>query len=472
MRRMRLSFALVVALGAPAFPQKSHRELRYPPLRELRLPQVERHVLPNGMVLYLVEDHRLPIIDAAALIRVGSRHEPADKVGVAEITGAVMRTGGTASKTGDQIDEELESIAASVETSIGTTMGNASMSVLKEDIDQGLSALADVLMHPAFQEEKIELEKLQHRTAIARRNDDVGEIADREFEKLIYGAASPYARTTEYATIDHIQRADLVAFHQKYFRPNNVLMGIWGDFETAEMKAKVEKAFQDWKATPVDLPPVPEVKKEWKGSVHFIRKEDVNQTNLRLGHVGGQRNDADYHALNVMGRILGGGFSSRLFRRVRSDMGLAYAVGGGWSAEYDYPGTFRVICNTKSESTVAAAQAIQAEIRQMTAVPVTDQELRVAKDAILNSFVFNFDTTSKIVNRLLTYEYFGYPADYLQTFKANVEKVTKDDILRVAKQYLHPDRLVILAVGRDKDFDKPLNTLGPVQTLDIAIPEP
>lgn len=466
-----LSLCLLV-LTTNAAAQKPYNQLKYPALKELKLPKVDRSVLPNGMVLYLVEDHRLPTIEGTAIIRTGARFEPGDKVGLAEIAGQVMRTGGSTTRKGEQIDEELEGLGASVETSIRTERGSASMFVLKQDVDRGLTILADLLINPAFPQDKIDLAKVQLRTQIARRNDNVLEIAGREFSKLLYGADSPYARVAEYATVDAIRRDDLVAFHHKYFHPNHVLLGLWGDFDAAAMKAKVAQAFKDWKAEKTDFPPMPAVPKQWKASVNLIRKEDINQTNIRMGHLGGQYNDADYYALNVMGKVLGGGLSARLFRHVRSDMGLAYAVFGDWDAEFDHPGTFFVFCNTKSETTYKAIDVILKELRDITTTEVTAEELRVAKDAILNSFVFNFDSTGKIVRRMMEYEYFGYPADYLEKFKANIEKVTAADILRAAREHIHPDELAILAVGREKDFDKPLSELGKVNLIDITIPEP
>ncbi len=449
-----------------------YQQLKYPKLRDLQVPEVERLTLPNGMQLFLLEDHELPLIHVSALIRTGSIHEPADKIGLAGITGTVIRTGGTTSRTGDEIDEQLEQIAASVETSIGQTSGRAYMSVLKEDVDTGLSVLADVLMNPAFREDKIDLARISARTSIARRNDNPAGIAWREYGKLIYGPESVYARHTEYATIDNITREDLVAFHRRFYHPNNTMVAIWGDFETRQMVAKITEIFKDWQQAAVDLPPVPPVKYEFRSTVNAARKDDMNQSVIRLGHIGGLRSDPDYFALMVMNEILGGGFTSRLFKNVRSRQGLAYSVGGAYGSDYDHPGLFSLSCQTKLGSTVHAIDAIVEEVRRMTQEEVTDEELALAKDSFLNSFVFNFESRGQIVTRLMTYAYYGYPADFLQKTKENVEKVTKADVLRVAKAHLHPDKVQILVVGRPEDLDKPLSTLGEVSTIDITIPPP
>jgi len=458
----------VIAAGCSAEQSRPYSRLKYPKLGDVKIPKVERVTLANGMQLFLLEDHELPLVNASAMIRVGSVYEPADKIGLASITGTMMRTGGTTSKTGDQIDEELEQIAASVETGIELNSGEASMSVLKEDVDKGLAILADVLMNPAFREDKIELAKIAQRSDIARRNDEVWSIGWREFWKLIYGPESVYARHTEYATIDNITRDDLIAFHERFFHPNNVMLAVWGDFDSKQMIKKIEQVFKGWEKADVEIPPVPQVQYEFRPTVNVIRKEDIHQTNISLGHIGGLMSDPDYFALVVMNEILG----SRISKNVRSRQGLAYAAYGSYEADFDHPGIFYVFCQTKSKSTVYAIRAMMEEVKKITETEVNDEELVLAKESYLNSFVFNFDSKGQIVGRLMMYEYFGYPPDFLEMTKRNIEKVTKADVLRVAQKHLQPDKLQILAVGRPEDFDEALSVLGPVREIDITIPPP
>ena len=473
--RAIVSFAFVFGFLASSCSQKyaaDYKQLKYPTLGKIEIPQVKRVTLANGMQVFLLEDHELPLVNLSAMVRTGSVYEPADKIGLAAITGTVMRTGGTTSKTGDQIDEQLEQIAASVETGIGLNVGGASMSVLKEDVDTGLSILADVLMNPAFREDKIELAKITHRSSIARRNDFPFSIAVREYTKLIYGPESVYARHTEYATIDNITRDDLVAFHKRFFHPNNTMLAVWGDFDTEQMTEKIEQAFKAWQKADVTPASVPQVKYEFRPTVNVVQKQDMNQSCICLGHIGGMMNDPDYFSLLVMNEILGGSFTSRLFKNVRSRMGLAYAVFGVYSADYDHPGGFYVGCQTKSKSTAQAIRAMSEEVKKITEAEVTDEELALAKEGYLNSFVFNFDSKAEIVRRLMIYQYFGYPEDFLQRTKENVEKVTKADVLRVARKHLQPDKMQILAVGRPQDFDEPLSVFGQVREIDITIPTP
>lgn len=462
-----LSFFLLIATIAGS---QSPYDLKFPPVNPVKTPAVDRIVLKNGMMLYLIEDHELPLISISARIGAGSIDEPADKVGLASLTGRVMRMGGTASLSGDQMDDKLESLAASVETGIGQTSGSASLSTLKENFDVVLPVFADVLMHPAFPQEKIELAKVQAKTGISRRNDDPDEIASREFDKLIYGSDSVYARQTEYLTIDSITRQDMVAFHQKYFYPNNVMMAVWGDFQTKDLVRKIEAAFKDWKKGPAVRPKPPGVDYKYESSVYFVRKEDVNQSTIALGHIGGMANNPDYFALLVLNDVLGA-FSGRLFERVRSQQGLAYSVGGGYESNFEYPGEFYISASTKSESTVQAVQSMLHEIELLRKEEITEEELAVAKESFLNSFVFYFDTKSEVVNRIMRYDWYGYPRNFLEMTKEKVEKVTRADILRVAQKYLHPDQVKILVVGNDKEFGQPLSTLGNVHEIDVTIPQ-
>ncbi|RME55205.1 MAG: insulinase family protein [Deltaproteobacteria bacterium] len=452
---------------------KFYKDLTFPKLHDIEVPKVEEVTLSNGIRLFLLPDHELPLIELSARIGAGSIYEPAEKVGLASIVGEVMRTGGTATHSGEEIDELLESLAASVETSIELSYASATLSALEEDIDQALPILADILRNPIFPEDKIELAKIQERSAIARRNDDPNEIASREFRKLIYGADSPYARTPEYATIDRITRDDLVAFHKRFFHPENVMIGVWGDFTIEEMRARLEAVFGDWKGDgPYEAPPFPEVHYTFDSSIHLVRKTDIDQTYIYMGHIGGLRRDPEFYALTILNDILGGGFSSRLFRNVRDKLGLAYSVFGVYLANYKVPGVFIVGCQTKGETTVKALRAMKAEVERITQEPVTEEELERAKESYLNAFVFNFDTKGEIVQRLMTYAYYGYPLDFLEKTKANIERVTREDVLAAARKFIHPESLRILAVGNPERFDEPLETIGPVEEIDITIPVP
>jgi zinc protease len=472
-RQFLLLLFPLLALAQQSPIPASYKDLKFGPLKELALPKIEQSTLPNGMKIYLLENHELPLIRGLALVRTGNLFDPADKVGLAEVTGSLIRSGGTTAKTGNQLDEELENIAASVESQISESYGSVSFSTLKEKTDEVLGTFHDVLTDPAFREDRLDLLKTQLRSGISRRNDDAHGIAQREFSSLIYGPKTPYGWQLEYATVDNIKRDDVAAFYKRYYFPSNVILAVQGDFSAPEMKAKLEKLFAAWNAQQPPVPPFPKVQSDEKPGIHVAVKTDVTQTNLVLGQLGGQLNSKDYPALEVMADILGGGFQSRLFQKVRTQLGYAYDVSAGWEADYDHPGTFEISSSTKSASTAATLKAIDAEVQRIRMTEVTDDELNSARQTVINGFVFNFDTPSKTLNRLLTYRYYGYPDDFIFQYQKAVEKVTRADILRVAKQYLDPAKFVIVAVGNPKDFGTPLTSLGlPVSDIDLTIPAP
>lgn len=467
-----LLFLLPLAIHAQT-PPASYKELKFPTLREIKIPKVDETTLPNGLKIYLLENHELPLVRGTALIRTGNLFDPADKVGLASITGDAIRAGGTTSQTGDQIDEQLENIAASVESSIDESFGRVAFSTLKERTDEVLAVFHDLLTQPAFREDKIELAKSQIRGGISRRNDDAPGISQREFADLLYGPQTPYGWQIEYATIDNIKRSDVEAFYKRYYFPANVILAIQGDFDASQMKAKIQTLFGSWNATQPPVPAFPKVGNNAKPGVYLATKTDVTQTNFAFGQMGGVLNDKDYPALEVMADILGGGFQSRLFQKVRTQLGLAYEISSSWGAGYDHPGLFEISGSTKSSSTVDALKAAQNEVQRIRTAEVSAEELESAKQTVLNGFVFNFDTPAKTLNRLLTYRYYGYPDDFIFQYQKAVAAVTRADVLRVAKQYLDPAKFVIVATGNPKDFGTPLTALGqPVIPIDLTIPEP
>ncbi len=449
--------------------------LTYPELRNFEGPEPERVEFENGLTVFLLEDPELPQVNATARVNAGSVYEPTEKLGLASVTGQVMRTGGTASMSPDSVNVVLENRGATVETSIGETSGSAYMSTLSDNVDTVLPVFAEVLRAPAFAEEKVQQAKSQQKSAISRRNDNARQIASREFDKILYGEDSPYARTAEYYTVDRIERQDLINFHDRYVHPENVILSVWGDFDAEAMEERLREQFADW-SVPEDaetpIPPASDGEREY--SVNFVQKSDVNQSTIYMGHPGEiTRRSDDYAPVTIMNEVLSGGFSGRLFQQVRKEKGLAYSVFGNYSTGYERPGRFFAGVFSKSPSTVEATQAVMTEVERMKQDPPTQEELSLAKDSYLNSFVFNFDTEREILGRRMTYEHYDYPSDFLQQTKTAIENVTAEDVVSVAKQYLYPDESHILIVGKREDFSQELSTLtqdGSVNEIDISIP--
>jgi zinc protease len=466
-----LTFA-AVAFGQAAAPIPTYDKLKYPPLKQVQPPVPVELTLSNGMRVFLLENHELPIVRGFAMVRTGNLFDPADKRGLSQVMAEVMRSGGTKAKTGDQIDEELEDIAASVESGMDESMATVSFSGLKETADPVLNVFRDVLTQPEFRQDKIDLTLNQYRSSIARRNDEASSIPRRELLSMIYGRDNSYGWTIEYEHLNRIKRQDLIDFYQRYYFPKNIMLAIYGDFTVAEMGAKLERLFSGWSVERPAVPAFPAVNAKPAPGIYLAVKPDVTQTFFSIGHLGGKLNDKDYPALEVAASILGEGFSSRLFSQIRTKLGYAYNVSATWAAAYDHPGTFRIGGSTKSGSTVETLQAVKTELEKMRTTEVTPLELSTAKDSVLNSFVFFFDSPEKTLNRVLQYAYFGYPKDFLFQYQKSVEAVTRADVLRVMKEYVHPDQLTIVAVGNPKDMPKPLSTLGTVNEIDLTIPQP
>jgi zinc protease len=468
-----LLFALAGILLVPhaAAQAIDWKQIKIAPLPTFHPQQPKRIELPNGMIIFLQEDHELPLIDGIARIRGGSRSEPAAKAGMLDLYGEVWRTGGTKAQTGDQLDDFLEIRAAKVETDGNADSTTISLSCLKGDFDDVFKVFAELLQHPEFREEKLDLAKNEANDSISRRNDEVGTIAVRESTKLAYGANNPYARQAEYATVGAVSRQDLLDWQHAHVAPNNIIFGIVGDFDSAAMEAKLREAFGSWEKGPQVEAPQIEFTPAKPGN-YLVTKTDVNQSNIRLVELGTQRDNPDYYAIQVFNEALSGGFASRLMVNIRTLKGLAYSVGGGIGTSFDHPGILRIAMGTKSESTVEAIQALYEQIDELRTKPIADEETKRAKDSVLNSFVFNFDSPEKILRERMAYEFYGYPADFLDRFQAGVEKVTNADVARVAEKYVHKDQFAVLVVGNPSGFDKPLSSLGPVTNVDITIPPP
>jgi len=471
---------IAVAQSAPAAPQSTPqsttaaqpwKQIPIPPLHAFKPVQPKRIELSNGLVIFLQEDHELPFINGTILIRGGSRDEPNAKLGLVSIYGDTWRTSGTATIDGDKLDDQLEAKAASIETAGGVASTSITWSSFKQDFDTVFADTMDLLLHPVFKADKLKLAKDQAETAISRRNDDAGGIAIREAIKLAYGPHNPYARQVEYATVDSITLDNLKAWHDRTIVPNNMIVAVSGDFDSAAMEAKLRAAFeslprgQRFESAKVTFTDPTQ-------TVNFVEKADVNQSNVLIVGLGTERSNPDYYALSVMNEIFSGGFGSRVVQNVRTKLGLAYSVSGSFSASYDHPGIFYVEAATKSASTVAATQAMLAEIERLKTEPPTPDELSKAKDQVLNSFIFHYDSPDKTLNEQVVLAFYGYPPDTLEKYKTGIEKVTAADVTRVANKYIDVSKLAIIVVGNESQIAPKLDSLGKVTDIDITIPPP
>ncbi len=427
-------------------------------------PKVDTFTLDNKIAFFLIKENTLPLVHIRVMVRAGSFLDPKDKTGLAEITAEVMRTGGTQKYPPEELNALLADKAAEISMGFDFISGSAKMDILRSDLSQLLPVFVDLLKQPAFPEDKITLAKQQLKTRIARRNDRQAGIARRTFKQLIYGQDSIFAREPEYKTVASISRADLLRFHNRAYQGANLIVGIAGDFDPEHIRSLLKKEFSAFAAgEKVDIT-LPSVDAQKQTSMYVVNKSDVNQSYIIMGHLGGRRINPDYPTLQVMNQILGGGFSGRLFQTIRSRMGLAYSVSGSYGSHYFYPGTFHIALTTKTAATRKAVQAVRDEIRDLQE-KITAEELNRAKARFLNSVVFYYDQSEKILERRMYYAYRGMAQDTLQELIKKIEQVTAPQVVQAARKHLLPEALTILTVGKQKQLKKQLQALGTVEIL-------
>lgn len=438
--------------GVPAHPKElKYTSLTYTPPKRASY----RHVLSNGVVVYAVEDHDLPLINVSTLVRTGSYLEPADKVGLASLVGNQMRAGGTQKMTAEQFDEAADFLAAQLSSGVGSTQGNANLNLLAKDLDKGLGLYFDMLRTPAFQEDRLKLAKSQILQALERRNDNTTLIEAREWGRLLQGSEHFSTKDATKASIESITRQDLIDFHQKYFQPAGFIIAASGDFKTPELLAKLEAAFKGWPSNKMTVPDVPKPTQTPVAGIYTVNKPDVNQGRVSIGHVGSTRDNPDSYAIEIMNDILGGGgFTSRIMSRVRSDEGLAYSAGSSYGMGVYYPGTFRASFQSKSATTSQAIQIVLDEINRIRTAKVSAEELETSKNSAIETFPRIFSTAGQIAGTFAQDEYTKRPADYWDTYRQRIAAITADDVQRVAQKYLDPSKLVILVVGNIDDITK------------------
>jgi zinc protease len=441
-----------------------------------------RHELPQGAVAFVVEDHDLPLVNISLTIRTGDYTGPAQATpGVASMTGSQLRAGGTASLAPADFDEELDFLAAAMGSGFGDTAGNANVNCLTKDLDRCLDLFFEMLQTPRFDEARLALAKSQSRQAMEQRNDSTTRIEGREWARLMYGSEHFSTQALTASELDAITRDDLAAFHAYATHPGNFIFAVSGDVDTAAILAALSERLGDWPAGEM-AGAVPAPGFEPTPGLYLVHKEDVNQGRVSLGHLGTTEGNPDRFALQIMNDILGGGgFTSRIMSRVRSDEGLAYSAGSSFGFGAHYDGSFRAFFQSRSEAVGRATAIVLEEIERIRSEPVSDEELQTSKAAFIESFTRNFASAGQVAGLFASFELTARDFDYLRTYRANMAAVTADDVLRVAREYLHPDRLTILAVGNVDDMlagdpDHPevsLAELAPAGVVErIGLPDP
>jgi len=458
---MRSFFVLVCfAFMLPGCLAKQPRpdELKFPSL-EFKLPEVVKLSTVNGALIYLQEDFELPLVEVTAVVPGGSLNDPVEKVGLASVFASSLRAGGAGDYTPQELDEALERLAINLSVSASKGAVTINMSLLKEDLSIGFEILGDLLRRPRFDEARFELVRSQMREGIRRRNDEPSSVASRNLRAAVYGD-HPLGREATLNSIDNISRADLLAHYRRFFHPNNLRLAVSGAIKRNELVGHFESYLGDWFKQDFRAQQVPEVGSSLPAQLWLIEK-DIPQTTVLMGHVGLKRTDPDFFPVRVMNYILGGGgFNSRLMREVRSNRGLAYSVYSYYTGGQILPGMFLAGCETRNGAVLETVQLIKSLMAQIRDEPVSDAELALAKESIINSFVFAFEDSHDVVARSLNLELYGYPDDYLQRYRERISTVSASDVQRVARKYLRPEDLQLVLVGNPREFAAPPESLG------------
>lgn len=423
--------------------------------------------LENGIVLYFLEDREIPAVEVTALLRVGDVQDPPGKGALASLVGEVMRTGGTADLCPEEVNEALESLGAVVETSIGTWYGSASLWCLREDVERVFGIFAGILRTPDFREDMVEIHKKRLVEGIRRRDDLPANQAANLFPGLLYGESHPLGKLTDSLEVAAITRENMLAFHREHVRPAGLWLGISGDIAHGEAVALVREFFGDWEGTPTQGLSVPEAEGVAAGSIYLIPRE-VEQANVIMGHLAPSITSPDYLPLLLGNRIFGAGGigTSRLWKEVRSDRGLAYRVRSSVDFGFEAPGMFTVSVGTKTSTAAQAIEIIRSELERLLAGGVSEEELSLAKDYFVNAYPFDFTRGISIVRQTMLNHYRGLPKDFLATYPDMISRITVDEVNSALKRHLHADSLVTVVVGAREVLEPSLSEIGQVNVIE------
>lgn len=441
---------LVILSGCAASLPQHPDQLHYPELA-FQLPEVETLVLANGIHLYLKEDKELPLVQVTAMIGSGAITTPAGKIGFADLFGSTWRTGGAGERTPEALDAYLDFLAADLSASMGPYSSQLDLSLRSDDLEQGVEVLADLLLQPGFAAERLELERLQAQEQLRRQNDSPAAISRR----LLMAALYPdhylgYTPTPE--TLAAVTRQDLIDFHHTYFAPNNLWIAVSGDFDRNNLLRILDDNLGDWAQREVTEQSVSPIARAESGLIQVASK-NLPQTTIVIGDLGLTKDHPDQYAARVLNYILGGGgFNSRMMREIRSNRGLAYSAYSYFQIGRRLPGPFVAGTETKNVSVLPAISLMWEIMLDLRNNPVTDDELQLAKESQINSFVFSFENTHSVVSQQMTLAFFEYPEDYLSRYRDRIAAVTVADVQRAAREFIKPSRQQVVLVGNPEEF--------------------
>jgi zinc protease len=431
------------------------------PLPSFNPPSIQTHTFSNGMKLYFLENQELPIFQLSALVQVGFVEEPQAKKGITSLMMGSLRTGGSQTLTGEEVDQKLEKKAMTLTVDSDPEYSELEIHSLVKESSEAIALFFDLLKKPRFDSEKIEINRKQMLDEISRRNEEPMEIARREYGEQLYGSENIWARVATKDSVSAITREDILNHYQQYVVPNHVWLAASGHIEFKKLVFLLEEQMKDWPQRQANMPDIPVMTKAWTPTVQVINRP-TNQSSIVMGHFGERRWNDDKYALTLANYILGGStFGSRLGTQIRTNLGLAYSVSSSFTFGTDY-GQFAVAASTKTASTLQVVAETKKIIKDIIDQhPVTQQELDDAKQTMLNQLIFEYDNPFKIVEARRYYDFYGYPPDYLKVYQEKLKAVTLDQVNKVLAQYFYPDKLVIMIVGNKNEMGD-LSSLGEI----------
>lgn len=466
-RRVLTGLAIFVLLVGCAPPLPTHPDQLHYQAIDFQLPAVETLVLDNGIRLYLKQDTELPLVQMTAMIGAGAVTTPKEKTGFDDLFGTTWRTGGAGERGPEALDDYLDQLAANLGASMGPYTAQLDLSLRAQDLRAGVAVLADMLRRPQFASERLELARLQAQEQVRRQNDNPGSIARRLLMAALY-PDNYLGDSPTHETLAAVSRQDLLDFQQRFFAPNTLWIAVSGDFDREQLLQALEADFGDWRPRAVTEQTLPDVRHPEQASI-LVADKKLAQATILIGDIGLTKDDPDQYAVSLLNFILGGGgFNSRMMREIRSDRGLAYSAYSYFQVGRRLPGPFLAGTETKNATTVPAISLIREIMADLRARPVSEAELQLARESLINSFVFGFENSHAVVTRQMSQVFYGYPEDYLARYREQIAAVTVADVLRVAQKYLDLNRQQLVVVGDLEVFNGELQQLGlPVTEVDL-----
>lgn len=435
------------------------------PARPLTLPNLREVKLENGLTLALIEDRRVPMVTINLGIPVGDTNNPQDLIGLAETTAALL-TEGTANRTSEEIDREVETLGGQLSADSNEDYTEIEATVISENFERMLEIFSDAVLRPSFPESEVALYKKNRVENLTVQRQEPAFLVSEQFYKTLYGA-HPYANSSPTPeSIAALDRAKIEAFYKTFYTPANALLVVTGDFEATKIETKLRTIFSNWKSSTPERQPLPSVPEASQRKIYLIDRAGSEQADFRIGNLAVARNDADYFPLLVANAILGDGTSSRLFLNLREKKGYTYDVTSSVAAPR-LRGVFYGASETRTEVTLAAIKEMLAEFERIRTQRVTETDLRNAKNYLNGFFSLSLSTQGGVTDRILTARMLGLPKDYLETYRQRVEAVTIEQVQAVARKYIQTANAAIVVVGDAAKLGKQLSQLGAVEILNL-----